>query len=224
GNRAVNKTSKANGSLRKIAKSTKRPAAGKRTVSKTSKTKGLETMIAESTTPSAAADKTKHTRNIAWDQYFMGVALISAKRSKDPNTQVGACIVNSKKRIVGVGYNGMPDKGILHNDVKFPWTKEPGYQKNKHLYVCHAEMNAIINKMDADIQDCTLYTTLYPCHECSKLMIQSGIKKVVYLDIKDRDTDEDAASRFLLQMANIKTKKYQQKGNMESLIEALEKL
>ncbi|KAL3871432.1 hypothetical protein ACJMK2_039430 [Sinanodonta woodiana] len=170
------------------------------------------------------ADEKQRTRVIAWDQYFMGVALISAQRSKDPNTQVGACIVNPTKRIVGVGYNGMPDKGIKDNDDKFPWGKESDYQKDKLLYVCHAEMNAIINKMGADIQGCTLYTTLYPCNECSKLMIQSGIRKVVYLESKDPEKSTYAASRLLLQRANIKIKKYQPKGNTKGLLEALEKL
>ncbi|KAK3588667.1 hypothetical protein CHS0354_033513 [Potamilus streckersoni] len=168
--------------------------------------------------------KTKKIKDVIdWDQYFMGVALISAQRSKDPETQVGACIVNSNKRIVGIGYNGMPDQGILGNDKIFPWKKVPK-EHSKHLYVCHAEMNAIVNKMSVDIRCCTIYTTLYPCNECSKLMIQSGISSVVYLEDKGFTRPEYAASKLLLDKADVKYCKYKPKGDTERLLKALGKL
>ncbi|KAL3871396.1 hypothetical protein ACJMK2_039399 [Sinanodonta woodiana] len=179
---------------------------------------------ADDETPITPESSKTRTSGIEWDQYFMGVALISAQRSKDPKTQVGACIVNPKNRIVGVGYNGMPDIDIKHNDDKFPWDKQTHYTKNKHLYVCHAEMNAIVNKMGVDIQGCTLYTTKYPCNECSKLIIQSGIKKVVFLENKEPDRDIYAASRILLQTANIVIKEHTPKGDLSGLYEEVTKL
>ena len=116
---------------------------------------------------------------ISWDEYFMGVALLSAKRSKDPNTQVGACIVNQDKLIVGVGYNGTP-RGW--DDSKFPWDKREGeYLEQKYPYIIHAELNAIINSASRDLRGCTMYATLAPCGECAKAIAQAGIKKVFYL-------------------------------------------
>uniref|UniRef100_T1K491 Probable deoxycytidylate deaminase n=1 Tax=Tetranychus urticae TaxID=32264 RepID=T1K491_TETUR len=149
---------------------------------------------------------TKRKDYLEWDDYFMGTAYIASLRSKDPNTQVGACIVNKDNRIVGVGYNGMPN-GC--SDDKLPWTKN-GHSKldNKHLYVCHAEMNAITNKNSADVRDCTLFTTLFPCNECAKLIIQFGIKEVVYFQPKNTDKPEYKASKKMLDMANIHLREF----------------
>ena len=140
---------------------------------------------------------------ISWDNYFMGVALLSAMRCKDPNTQVGACIVNSDKRIVGIGYNGMP---IGCKDEEFPWDREGGFLETKYAYVVHAEPNAILNA-NSQTRNCTLYVTLFPCNECAKLVIQSGIKEIVYMDDKYNGTESDIASKKMLDAAGIKYRK-----------------
>jgi dCMP deaminase len=140
-------------------------------------------------------------RIISWDEYFMGVAKLSAKRSKDPNTQVGCCIVNNDKRIVAVGYNGLP-RNCDDND--FPWNcREGALQDTKYAYVVHAELNAILNATTS-LKDCTLYVTLFPCNECMKSIIQSGIKEVVYEDNKYEGFDFDLASKKMQQSAGIK--------------------
>lgn len=141
----------------------------------------------------------KRTDYISWDQYFMGVALMSAMRSKDPETQVGACIVNTKKRIVGIGYNGFP---IGIDDDSFPWDKQDGWLQSKYPYVVHAEPNAILNATEP-LDDATLYVTLFPCNECAKLIIQSGIKEVVYLEDKYHDRDVFIASRKMFDAAGV---------------------
>lgn len=130
---------------------------------------------------------------LKWKDYFMSVALVSGQRSKDRKTQVGACIANENNRIVGVGYNGFPD-GC--SDDEFPWDKDTKDQmKSKHLYVVHAESNAIINRFSADLNNCTMYVTRIPCNECAKLIIQTGIKKVVYMsDYGKLDENEVKAS------------------------------
>ena len=140
-------------------------------------------------------------RIISWDEYFMGVAKLSAKRSKDPNTQVGCCIVNADKRIVAVGYNGLPRNC---DDSDFPWNcREGALQDTKYAYVVHAELNAILNATTS-LAGCTLYVTLFPCNECMKSIIQSGIKEVVYEDNKYDWKDFDLASKKMQQAANIK--------------------
>ena len=131
---------------------------------------------------------------INWDEYFMGVALLSAKRSKDPNTQVGACIVTEDKRIVGLGYNGLP-RGC--SDDEFPWEREGEFLNTKYPFVCHAELNAILNSTKS-LKDCIIYVALFPCHECSKAIIQSGIKEIVFLSDKYSGTDSDLASKRML--------------------------
>ena len=142
----------------------------------------------------------KNDRHISWDEYFMGVAVLSAQRSKDPNTQVGACIVNPKKRIVGIGYNGLP---YGCDDDVFPWDNDKeGYLDNKYPYVVHAEPNAILNAT-CPLEGCTLYVTLCPCNECAKLVIQSGIKKIVYMDDKYAGTLSDQASKRMLDAAGV---------------------
>ena len=141
---------------------------------------------------------------ISWDEYFMGVALLSAKRSKDPSTQVGACIVSDKNKIVGAGYNGLP---MGCDDDQFPWEKTGEFLDTKYPYICHAELNAILNNIGMDLQDCKIYTALFPCHECSKAIIQSGITEVIYLSDKYSGTDSAKASRIMLDTAAVKHRK-----------------
>lgn len=140
---------------------------------------------------------------ISWDQYFMGVAVLSSKRSKDPNTQVGACIVNNEKRIVGIGYNGFPH-GC--DDETFPWTNEGPFLETKYPYVVHAEPNAILNST-TKLNECTMYVSLFPCHECVKLIIQSGIKEIVYMGDKYNGTESDQAAKKMLKAANVRVRK-----------------
>ena len=139
-----------------------------------------------------------------WDQYFMGVAKLSALRSKDPNTKVGACIVNEKKRIIGVGYNGFPYG--CEDDV-FPWNNNSeSYYDSKYPYVVHAEMNAILNSTRS-LEGATLYVTLFPCNECAKSIIQCGIKEIVYSNDKYCGTESDCASKKMLDAAKVKYRK-----------------
>jgi len=142
----------------------------------------------------------KRNDYISWDKYFMGVALLSAMRSKDPSTQVGACIVNNKKRIVGIGYNGFP-YGV--EDDTFPWESGDDFLNSKYPYVVHAEPNAILNST-VSLDNSTLYVTLFPCNECAKLVIQSGIKEVVFLEDKYHDELAFVASRKMFDSAKIK--------------------
>ena len=144
---------------------------------------------------------------ISWDEYFMGVAMLSAKRSKDPNTQVGCAIVNSDKKIIGIGYNGFP-KSISDDDL--PWEREGSYLDTKYPYVVHAEANAILNSTRS-LEGATLYVTLFPCNECAKLLVQSGIKEVVYLLDKHHDSDETVASRRILKLAGVKLRQMKMK-------------
>ncbi|HOI46675.1 MAG TPA: dCMP deaminase family protein [Bacilli bacterium] len=143
---------------------------------------------------------------ISWDQYFMGVAVLSSKRSKDPNTQVGACIVNPEKRIVGIGYNGFP---YGCDDETFPWTNDGSFLDTKYPYVVHAEPNAILNAT-TKLNNCSLYVSLFPCHECVKLIIQSGIKEIVYMSDKYNGTESDKAAKKMLQAAGVKTRQVKQ--------------
>ncbi len=140
---------------------------------------------------------------ISWDQYFMGVAYLSSKRSKDPSTQVGACIVNTKNRIVGIGYNGFP-VGI--DDDLFPWKNDDNWLDSKYPYVVHAEQNAILNATEK-LDDAKIYVTLFPCNECAKVIIQSGLKEVIYLEDKYHNQDIFIASRKLFDAANVKYRK-----------------
>lgn len=138
---------------------------------------------------------------ISWDEYFMGIALLSAKRSKDPNTQVGACIVDKNNKIMSVGYNGFP---IGCSDDDFPWAREGDEYETKYPYVCHAELNAILNHSGgASLSGCKIYVPLFPCNECAKAIIQSGIKKVYYLSDKYRDTVGTRASKRLFGAAGV---------------------
>ena len=138
---------------------------------------------------------------LSWDEYFMGIAVLSSMRSKDPSTQVGACIVNEDKRILSMGYNGMPR---CCSDDEFPWDKNDSALDSKYLYVCHAELNAILNCAVGSVRGCTVYTTLFPCNECAKAIIQSGITEVIYLSNKYKDTPETRASKRMLEAAGVK--------------------
>ena len=143
--------------------------------------------------------------NITWDEYFMGMAILSSQRSKDPNTKVGACIVDQDHKVVSNGYNGMP---IGVDETKISWNKGEGLD-SKYLYVCHAEFNAILNTRDgAALKGCTLYVTLFPCNECTKAIIQTGIKEVVYMDNKYADTTGVKASALMLELAGVKVRQY----------------
>lgn len=140
---------------------------------------------------------------LTWDEYFMGVALLSAMRSKDPNTQVGCCIANKDNIIVSVGYNGLP-RGC--SDDEFPWERNGDLKDTKYAYVVHAELNAILNSKTRDLSDCKLYVALFPCNECAKAIIQSGIKKVYYLSDKYHDTEQQYVSRKMLESAGVECK------------------
>ncbi|CAK7294846.1 deoxycytidylate deaminase isoform X1 [Vulpes vulpes] len=138
---------------------------------------------------------------LEWPEYFMAVAFLAAQRSKDPNSQVGACIVNAENKIVGIGYNGMPN-GC--SDDHLPWERTAASKLDtKYPYVCHAELNAIMNKNSADVKGCTMYVALFPCNECAKLIIQAGIKEVIFMSDKYHDSDEMTAARLLFDMAGV---------------------
>ncbi|KAK7475301.1 hypothetical protein BaRGS_00033448 [Batillaria attramentaria] len=146
---------------------------------------------------------------LSWDEYFMAVAFLSAQRSKDPRTQVGACIVNCENKIVGIGYNGMP---VGCSDDVMPWVNWDGVSnilETKQLYVCHAELNAVLNKNSADVKHCRIYVALFPCNECAKVIIQSGIKEVIYYSNKYGFKDECIAARRLFDVAGVKYRQYQ---------------
>lgn len=146
------------------------------------------------------------TDNLNWDEYFMSIAHLSSLRSKDPSTQVGACIVDGDNKVVSIGYNGMP-RGISDNEI--PWGHGEGLE-SKYLYVCHAEFNAILNTRNGSaLKGCKIYVTLFPCNECAKAIIQTGIKEIIYLDDKYHDHVEQNASRNMLDMAGIKYRKYE---------------
>lgn len=136
---------------------------------------------------------------LTWDEYFMGLAHLSALRSKDPNTQVGAAIVDENHRVVSVGYNGMP-KGC--SDDVFPWSREGAILQTKYAFVVHAELNAILNSK-YPVSGCTLYVSLFPCNECAKAIIQAGIRRIVYESDKYQNTDNTIASRRMLKAAGI---------------------
>lgn len=146
---------------------------------------------------------------ISYDECFMNCAIVFSKRSKDPSTQVGACIVNSQNRIMGLGYNGLP-RGM--DDDKFNWSRSNDYLDSKYPYVCHAEMNAIANcNQLLDLGDSTMYTTLYPCNECAKMIIQKGIRKVVYQDHKYEGVDSFVAAEKMLKACGVEVVKYNDK-------------
>ncbi len=146
---------------------------------------------------------------LSWDEYFMGIALLSAERSKDNNTQVGACIVNPEHKIVSVGYNGMP---LGCDDDLMPWEREGDFLDTKYPFVCHAELNAILNRAAVSLKDCTIYVTLFPCNECAKAIIQSGIRRVVYLENKYAGTDAIKASEHMFRLSGVTCCAYEPSG------------
>lgn len=145
------------------------------------------------------------SRHISWQEYFMSVAQLAAKRSKDPSTQVGACIVTEQNKIVATGYNGMPN-GVRDNLV--PWTKEGTFLETKYAYVVHAELNAILNCILTDQTGCRLFVSLFPCNECAKAIIQSGIRHVIYLSDKHKDRDTTKAAKKMFKMAGVHCEQY----------------
>ncbi|MBR1724978.1 MAG: dCMP deaminase family protein [Ruminococcus sp.] len=147
---------------------------------------------------------------ITWDEYFMGIALLSAQRSKDPNTQVGACIVSDENKILSVGYNGMPT-GC--SDDEIPWERDGDPLDTKYPYVCHAELNAILNS-GSNLRGARLYVSLFPCNECAKALIQAGIREVVYLSDKYADSDMTRASKRMLSMAGVAAREYASAGRI----------
>lgn len=148
----------------------------------------------------------KRQEYLKWDEYFMGIALLSAERSKDPNTCVGACIVSEDNKILSVGYNGMP---IGCSDDEYPWEREGHPLDTKYLYVCHAEMNAILNYTGTHLRDSKLYVTLFPCNECTKALIQKGVKEVIYMQDKYADLDSFKASKRMFDSAGIIYRMYE---------------
>ena len=140
---------------------------------------------------------------LSWDEYFMGIAKLSSMKSKDPNTQVGACIVGNDNRILSIGYNGTPNG---FDDSMFPWDREGTALETKYLFVCHAEMNAILNYRGSrkELENAKIYVDLFPCNECAKIIIQSGIKEVAYLCDKYANTDSVIASKKLFDSCGVK--------------------
>lgn len=154
----------------------------------------------------------KHKKEyLTWDEYFMAVAKLSSLRSKDPNTQVGACIVGDDNRILSIGYNGTPNG---FQDDEFPWDREGSPLETKYMYVCHAEMNAIINYRGSrkELENAKVYVDLFPCNECAKIIIQSGIKEVVYLSDKYNGTDGNIASKKMFDICGVKYRQIKEKN------------
>ena len=146
---------------------------------------------------------------LCWDDYFMSVALLSGKRSKDPNTQVGACIVNKNNGIESIGYNGLP-KGC--SDDEFPWAREGDSLHTKYFYVTHSELNAILNYSGGSLAGAKLYVSLFPCNECAKAIIQSGIREVIYDCDKYADTPSVIASKRMMDAAGVRYYQYHRTG------------
>ena len=143
---------------------------------------------------------------ITWDEYFMGVAMMSGMRSKDPNSQVGACIVSEDNKILSMGYNGFP-KGC--SDDEFPWAREGDSLHTKYFYVTHSELNAILNYRGGSLEGAKLYVSLFPCNECAKAIIQAGIKRIVYDSDKYDGTPSVVASKRMLKAAGVVMQKYE---------------
>jgi dCMP deaminase len=153
----------------------------------------------------------KRSDYLKWDEYFMAIAKLSAMRSKDPSTQVGACIVSSDNRILSIGYNGAPNG---YNDDDFPWARDGEELETKYPYVCHGELNAILNYRGnrRELESSTLYVTLFPCNECAKIVIQAGIKHVVFLSDKYATSANNIAARRLFDACGVKYEKLNTEG------------
>lgn len=151
---------------------------------------------------------------LSWDQYFMGIAKLSSMRSKDPNTSVGACIVGKDNKILSVGYNGMP-QGC--SDDEYPWERENSDPlETKYLYVCHAELNALLNYTGTNLEGAKVYTTLFPCNECTKALIQSGIREVIYGEDKYANTASVIAAKKMMASSGVTYRQYE---NLHNTIE-----
>ena len=161
----------------------------------------------------------KRQQVISWDEYFMGLAHLSALRSKDPSTQVGACIVDGNNKVVSIGYNGFP-RGC--SDDEFPWEREGGMLETKYAFVVHAEVNAILNS-PRSLAGCTLYVSLFPCNECAKAIIQSGIRKIVYECDKYAKEDNVIASKKMLKAAGVEMVQLDKKITLSVTVEENEK-
>lgn len=146
---------------------------------------------------------------ISWDEYFMGVAILSGMRSKDPNSQVGCCIVSQDNKILSMGYNGFP-KGCSDDD--FPWAREGEPLDTKYLYVAHSELNAILNYSGGSLAGSKLYVSLFPCNECAKAIIQCGIKEVIYDSDKYANTPATIASKKMMEAAGVNYRQYRRTG------------
>ncbi|MBO7357119.1 MAG: dCMP deaminase family protein [Lachnospiraceae bacterium] len=146
---------------------------------------------------------------ISWDEYFMGISMLSGTRSKDPNTQVGACIVSGKNKILSMGYNGFP---MGCSDDEFPWDREGDTLNTKYPFVTHAELNAILNYGGGSLEGAKIYVSLFPCNECAKAIIQAGIKTVIYDSDKYADTPSTIASKKMFDAAGVKYCQYQRTG------------
>ena len=153
----------------------------------------------------------KRQEYLSWDEYFMGIAELSAQRSKDPSTQVGACIVSEDNKILSVGYNGMPR---ACSDDLFPWDRDGSNLDTKYFFVCHAELNAILNFRGGTLEGCRVYTTLFPCNECAKALIQSGVSEIIYMQDKYSETDSVIASKMMMKSAGVTFRKYEM-GNKD---------
>lgn len=151
----------------------------------------------------------KRTDYLTWDEYFMGVAMLSGMRSKDPNTQVGACIVSADNKILSMGYNGFP-KGC--SDDEFPWCREGAPLDNKYFYTTHSELNAILNYRGGSLEGAKIYVTLFPCNECAKAIIQAGITTVIYDSDKYADSDSTIASKRMMDAAGVRYYQYTHSG------------
>ncbi|WCJ25333.1 Cytidine/deoxycytidylate deaminase family protein [Euphorbia peplus] len=167
--------------------------------------------VSEKCSSQSPFDPSKRKEYLSWDDYFMAIAFLSAERSKDPNRQVGACLVSQNGVILGIGYNGFP-RGC--SDDKLPWAKKSKTNdplETKYPYVCHAEVNAILNTNHASAAGQKLYVTMFPCNECAKIIIQSGVSEVIYFVEKNVTNSDTAyvASHKLLAMAGIKVRKHQ---------------
>ena len=156
----------------------------------------------------------KRTDYIGWDDYFMGVSLLAADRSKDPSTQVGACIVSDDNRILSTGYNGFP-QGCSDDD--FPWNRDESLGETKYNFVVHAELNAILNAGGKSLVGSRIFVSLFPCHECAKAIIQAGIKEIIYMCDKYTETDSVIASKKMFDVARVKYRMYEQTKNTVEL-------
>lgn len=151
----------------------------------------------------------KRENYLSWDEFFMGVALLAAQRSKDPSTQVGACIVNEDNKIIATGYNGAP-RGYDDDKCRC-WNRDGGFLDTKYAYVCHAELNAILNS-PIPVSKSRIYVALFPCNECAKAIIQAGIKEVIYMSDKYKDSDNVIASKKMLDSCGVVYRQFESNG------------